>query len=96
VLGARSLPKLDDLKAQGADIMELDVTSPLEKLHVTAKKAIAIHGRIDVLVNNTGKAFLACTAILADRHIKRRLYSGWATGRKLVCSLFRFRRGHNL
>jgi NAD(P)-dependent dehydrogenase (short-subunit alcohol dehydrogenase family) len=52
---ARSIDKLDDLKARGADIVELDVTSPLETLHEAAKKAIAIHGRIDVLVNNAGE-----------------------------------------
>ncbi|RDB30241.1 hypothetical protein Hypma_007082 [Hypsizygus marmoreus] len=51
---ARSLSKLDDLKAHGADVLELDVTSPLEALHETAKKAAAIHGRIDVVVNNAG------------------------------------------
>ncbi|KAF8644319.1 hypothetical protein AX16_008527 [Volvariella volvacea WC 439] len=50
----RSLDKLDDLKAQGADVLELDVTSPLETLHETAKKAVAIHGRVDVVVNNAG------------------------------------------
>lgn len=52
---ARSIDKLNDLKAQGADIIELDVTSSLETLHEAAKKAIAIHGRIDVLVNNAGE-----------------------------------------
>ncbi|KAF8190060.1 short chain dehydrogenase [Pholiota molesta] len=51
---ARSIDKLNELKAHGADILELDVTSPLETLHEVAKKAIAIHGRIDVLVNNAG------------------------------------------
>lgn len=51
---ARSLSKLEDLRAQGADTLELDVTSPLEKLQETAKKAVGIHGRIDVVVNNAG------------------------------------------
>lgn len=51
---SRSIAKLDDLKAKGADVIELDVTSPLETLHETAKKAVEIHGRIDVLVNNAG------------------------------------------
>jgi len=51
---SRSIVKLDDLKAKGADIIELDVTSPLETLHEVAKKAVEIHGRIDVLVNNAG------------------------------------------
>ena len=34
--------------------MVLDVTASLEELHAVAKKAIAIYGRIDVLVNNAG------------------------------------------
>ncbi|KAF8652848.1 hypothetical protein AX16_004123 [Volvariella volvacea WC 439] len=51
---ARSLNKLDELKAQGADVLELDVTSPLETLQETAKKAVAIHGHVDVVVNNAG------------------------------------------
>ncbi|KAG6815400.1 hypothetical protein H0H87_002250, partial [Tephrocybe sp. NHM501043] len=33
---ARSLSKLDDLKAQGADAIELDVTAPLGVLQETA------------------------------------------------------------
>ncbi|KAH9483332.1 Oxidoreductase BOA17 [Psilocybe cubensis] len=51
---ARSISKLEDLKSKGADIIELDVTSPLETLEEIAQKAVAIHGRIDVLVNNAG------------------------------------------
>lgn len=50
----RSLSKLDDLRTRGADVLELDVTAPLDKLHEIAKKAIAVHGRVDVLVNNAG------------------------------------------
>jgi NAD(P)-dependent dehydrogenase (short-subunit alcohol dehydrogenase family) len=51
---SRSLAKLSDLKERGASILELDVTAPLDNLHDVAKKAIAIHGRLDVLVNNAG------------------------------------------
>ncbi|CAA7269832.1 unnamed protein product [Cyclocybe aegerita] len=51
---ARSVTKLADLKEKGADVLELDVTATLEDLHEIAKKAIAIHGRVDVLVNNAG------------------------------------------
>jgi len=51
---ARSIAKLDALKEKGADTIELDVTAPLDVLHDVAKKAVAIHGRIDVLVNNAG------------------------------------------
>lgn len=49
-----SLSQLEDLKALGADVLELDVTASLDELCVIAKKAIDIHGRIDVLVNNAG------------------------------------------
>ena len=52
---ARSIAKLEDLKEKGADILELDVTSPLDTLHELAKEAIAIHGRVDILVNNAGR-----------------------------------------
>lgn len=58
---ARSMPQLDDLKAQGASILELDVTAPLNDLHKVAEKAIAFYGHVDILVNNAG-AFLACGA----------------------------------
>lgn len=51
----RSLAKLGQLKEQGADTLELDVTAPLDKLHDIAKEAIKIHGRVDVLVNNAGE-----------------------------------------
>ena len=60
---ARSFSKLDALKAKGADILQLDVTSPLESLRETAEKAVAIHGGIDVLVNNAGASLRAfCVA----------------------------------
>ncbi|KAJ6544483.1 short-chain oxidoreductase [Mycena capillaripes] len=51
---ARSVTKLTDLNDKGADVLELDVTAPLDQLHAVAKKAAAIHGRIDVVVNNAG------------------------------------------
>ncbi|PPQ68283.1 hypothetical protein CVT24_005099 [Panaeolus cyanescens] len=50
----RSISKLADLQEKGADILELDVTAPLATLQEVAKKAIAIHGHVDVLVNNAG------------------------------------------
>ena len=46
---------LDNLKAQGADVLELDVTSDLEVLCDIVQKAVALYGRIDVLVNNAGR-----------------------------------------
>jgi len=50
----RSMEKLAELKAKGADILQLDVTAPLETLQDVAKEAVRIYGRIDVLVNNAG------------------------------------------
>ncbi|KAK7021903.1 hypothetical protein VNI00_017192 [Paramarasmius palmivorus] len=51
---ARSFSQLDDLKAQGAETIQLDVTAPLEELQEIAKKAVAICGQVDVVVNNAG------------------------------------------
>ncbi|PPQ72404.1 hypothetical protein CVT26_003797 [Gymnopilus dilepis] len=51
---ARSIDKLEELQSKGADVLELDVTAPLDTLHDVAKKGIDIHGRVDVLVNNAG------------------------------------------
>ncbi|KAF8518540.1 hypothetical protein BU17DRAFT_48584 [Hysterangium stoloniferum] len=51
---ARNESKIQDLRDAGADTLQLDVTSPLEVLHESAKKAISFHGKVDVLVNNAG------------------------------------------
>jgi NAD(P)-dependent dehydrogenase (short-subunit alcohol dehydrogenase family) len=51
---ARSLGALDALQAQGADVLELDVTAQLADLKTIADKATALHGRVDVVVNNAG------------------------------------------
>jgi len=52
---SRSFHMLDNLKAQGADVLELDVTSDLDVLCDIVQKAVALYGRIDVLVNNAGR-----------------------------------------
>lgn len=51
---ARSFPQLEDLEEAGADVLELDVTAPLDTLQEVAKAAVAIYGRVDVLINNAG------------------------------------------
>jgi NAD(P)-dependent dehydrogenase (short-subunit alcohol dehydrogenase family) len=60
---ARNASKLSDLKADGADIMSLDVTSPLPELVEKAQEAFKRYGRIDYLVNNAGRSLftLSCT-----------------------------------
>ena len=52
---SKSVSKLADLKTQGADVLELDVTDPIDQLHEFAKRAVQLHGRVDVLVNNAGQ-----------------------------------------
>jgi NAD(P)-dependent dehydrogenase (short-subunit alcohol dehydrogenase family) len=61
VATARSLSKIQELRKAGADIIELDVTFPLEKLQAITKQAVDIHGRIDVVVNNA--AYIAVGAL---------------------------------
>ncbi|KAK6956848.1 hypothetical protein Daesc_002129 [Daldinia eschscholtzii] len=49
---ARRLDKIQHLQKLGAAILELDVTHSQEVINDTVAKAIAIYGRIDVVVNN--------------------------------------------
>lgn len=49
---ARNLSKIQHLKDTGASLLQLDVTDSQEALNDKVAEAIAIHGRIDVLVNN--------------------------------------------
>jgi len=53
---ARNIAKLNDLKADGASVMELDVTVEFDAIKAKAKEAEAIYGRVDVVVNNAGFA----------------------------------------
>jgi NAD(P)-dependent dehydrogenase (short-subunit alcohol dehydrogenase family) len=49
---ARSVDKLSALSKAGAATLQLDVTSSLADLQATAEKAIAVYGKVDILVNN--------------------------------------------
>jgi NADP-dependent 3-hydroxy acid dehydrogenase YdfG len=51
---ARNATKISDLKDAGAEILDLDVVSPLDDLKKTVAKAHAIYGRIDILINAAG------------------------------------------
>ena len=59
---SRSINKLDDLKAQGAQLVELDVTTSLEQLKEIANRSVEIYGHVDILVNNAGGclSFIHC------------------------------------
>ena len=48
------MSQLDDLKAKGAEAIELDVTVPIETLKSVAAKAVGIYSKVDVVVNNAG------------------------------------------
>jgi len=50
----RKLAALEGLKAQGAQILQLDVTAEQDNLDAVATKAVGLYGRIDVIVNNAG------------------------------------------
>lgn len=50
----RSVNKLEDLRAKGAAVLELDAAWPTDKIKEVVEKAESIHGRIDVLFNNAG------------------------------------------
>lgn len=51
---ARKVDSLRPLEAKGATALQLDVTNDQSTLNAIMAKAIGIHGRIDVLVNNAG------------------------------------------
>jgi len=53
---ARNVNKIAELKAAGAEALQLDVTDSLDNLKAIAAKAVAIYGRVDVLVNNAAYA----------------------------------------
>ncbi len=82
---SQSFSKLEDLKAQGADTLELDVTAPPETLEEVAKRAIQIYGRIDVLVHNAGQDFLTVHGVIMilTENVTR-LRGTWSVGREGV------------
>ncbi|KAK4183797.1 hypothetical protein QBC35DRAFT_442678 [Podospora australis] len=52
--GAQS--RLAHLKSDNIALLDLDVTAPLSEIQSIIAEAVAIFGRIDVLVNNAGKS----------------------------------------
>lgn len=51
--GARRVDKMEPLKAYGVNVVSLDVTDE-ESMAAAVGGVLAVHGRIDVLVNNAG------------------------------------------
>lgn len=54
IASARSTAKIADLQEKGADVLTLDVTSPLPDIERVAKEANAKYGYINHLVNAAG------------------------------------------
>ena len=52
--GGQATSRLAHLKDTGASILDLDVTISHTELDKKVAEALAIHGSIDVLVNNAG------------------------------------------
>ncbi|MCB5282340.1 MULTISPECIES: oxidoreductase [unclassified Arthrobacter] len=51
--GARRVEKMAPLKAHGVNVVALDVTNE-DSMTAAIEQVIAVHGRVDVLVNNAG------------------------------------------
>jgi NADP-dependent 3-hydroxy acid dehydrogenase YdfG len=51
---SRNVDKIRHLEQPRVSLQQLDVTDSQESLDETISKAISIHGRVDVLVNNAG------------------------------------------
>ncbi len=54
-VAARRVEKMDDLKAQGAHPLKMDITVE-EEVQAVADTILSAHGSLDVLVNNAGYA----------------------------------------
>lgn len=62
-----SFMDMQDLQDAGAHIMELDVTESLDNLKQVAVAAVAVNGKVDVVVNNAGRSFASCSPRLVLR-----------------------------
>jgi NAD(P)-dependent dehydrogenase (short-subunit alcohol dehydrogenase family) len=51
---ARNPSTIQHLAAQGADVLQLDLTWSQQDIDAVVAAAIAVHGRVDVLLNNAG------------------------------------------
>ncbi|KAK9897137.1 NAD(P)-binding protein, partial [Cystobasidium minutum MCA 4210] len=58
---ARDIESIRDHEKRGATILELDLTADEEVIKDFAQKAIAVHGKVDILINNAGQGGIAST-----------------------------------
>lgn len=62
---ARDASKIEDLKALGAATLALDVVDDEETIKKVIADAVAVYGRIDILVNNA--AYILAGAVEESR-----------------------------
>jgi NAD(P)-dependent dehydrogenase (short-subunit alcohol dehydrogenase family) len=55
---SKTLELVQEVKQKGGHWLALDVTSPAKNIKRTIDEAVALHGRLDVVVNNAGFAVL--------------------------------------
>jgi NADP-dependent 3-hydroxy acid dehydrogenase YdfG len=64
---ARNASRLSDLKSEGADILDWEVTASLPELKKKAEEAFNLYGRIDYLINNAGESSHSRSSIVSSR-----------------------------
>jgi len=60
----------DSLKQDGVATLAFDLAWPQEKINSFAKEAIAALGRLDVVVNNAGYAYMGAIEESSDEQLK--------------------------
>ncbi|KAH0542762.1 hypothetical protein FGG08_002901 [Glutinoglossum americanum] len=67
---ARSVAKLEELKALGATTVELDITAGDAHVQKAVDEALRAYGRIDILVNNAGYVVVGGIEEFSDEEAK--------------------------
>ncbi|KAK3896790.1 hypothetical protein C8A05DRAFT_20311, partial [Staphylotrichum tortipilum] len=71
VAAVRSPNKIpDSLKVDGVKVLQYDLTFSQEEMHAYAEKAFAVFGRVDVLVNNAGYAYMGAIEETEDSQVR--------------------------
>ncbi|GAB1211745.1 hypothetical protein ATERTT37_000869 [Aspergillus terreus] len=63
---SKTLELVQEVKQKGGHWLALDVTSPAKNIKRTIDEAVALHGRLDVVVNNAGFAVLGAVEDITE------------------------------
>ncbi|KAK1761526.1 3-oxoacyl-reductase [Echria macrotheca] len=69
--GRNASTRLADLKSDSIAVVDLDITQPLDEIKQIVSDAVAIFGRIDVLVNNAGMSRLSTLEEASEALLKK-------------------------